>query len=359
MTNCPPPAPFISFEGEDFPAVESFDTMGLHGSLVQGLTAFGLLQRANPSAIPAATTRNRKVVITAPSSKTTTIAISALQKIRPDLKQVQAIVLVPTHERDQAFKLVLDTIGKKSRVPCRVCAGFLRQDVLIAAAATGTHLVVGTPVSVLTQIQSGRVPTAAVAMLALDDADLPALRGLANPVHEIFLRLPRRTTVLLAASALPTDPQLLAAGTAHNPVHVHAADGKLSLDRAKQFYIPIDRPETDSAPPPSPLARAAAVRDYRTVELRYLVVYEGASERSPLLDVIDVVRVHLIVHYDFPRDPMSYLWRVGRGGDGVSGRKASAVSFVVGEEDMRSLREVERLYGTRIDEAPANLGDFI
>ncbi|KAI9323952.1 P-loop containing nucleoside triphosphate hydrolase protein [Zopfochytrium polystomum] len=373
--------------------------MEFHESLLRGLIDSDfkhptLLQRR---AIPAATSQRRNLIIMAQSSegKTTMLAIAALQKIRPALKQPQAIVLVPTPEHALAFKSIVASIGKRTRVSCHACLGDLRHDVPVAAA--GPHLVVGTPAPVLTLIKSGRLPTSAIATLALDDADRTALRGLADPVHEIFLRLPRHTTVLLTSSSLPADLQLLATRTAHNSIHVQS-DHELTLARNKQFYVDVVRPEwkldtllevfdlvhaasaitycNDPATAShvaahlqqkgfpsaaiilddlSPLARASALRDCRSGVLRFPVVCENVG--GPLFVDFDFGFVDFFVQYDFPHDPKTYLRRVGRRAE--FGRRVAAVSFVAGEEDMRTLREVETMYGTEILEAPMNLRDLI
>ena len=67
-------------------------------------------------------------------------------------------------------------------------------------------------------------------------------------------------------------------------------------------------------------------------------------------------QVSLVVNYDLPTQTENYLHRIGRGGR--FGRKGLAINLVT-QNDLRSLREIERYYGTHVDELPVNVQDLI
>jgi len=71
---------------------------------------------------------------------------------------------------------------------------------------------------------------------------------------------------------------------------------------------------------------------------------------------IDVQQVSLVINYDIPKNPESYIHRIGR--SGRFGRKGVAINFVTAE-DFPVLRELEKFYNTRIDEMPANVAELI
>jgi superfamily II DNA/RNA helicase len=71
---------------------------------------------------------------------------------------------------------------------------------------------------------------------------------------------------------------------------------------------------------------------------------------------IDVAQVSLVVNYDIPRDYEAYLHRIGR--SGRFGRKGIAVNLVT-DSDRGTLRAIERFYGTKIQEMPANVDKYM
>jgi ATP-dependent RNA helicase DeaD len=76
---------------------------------------------------------------------------------------------------------------------------------------------------------------------------------------------------------------------------------------------------------------------------------EGRTEVLVATDVaargLDVPEVSLVVNFDIPPDPEYYVHRIGRTGRG--GRAGEAVTFV-NPREMRELRVIERVTGSRI-----------
>ena len=59
---------------------------------------------------------------------------------------------------------------------------------------------------------------------------------------------------------------------------------------------------------------------------------------------------------DLPTNRELYIHRIGR--SGRFGRRGVAINFVR-NEDVGTLRDIERFYSTRIEEMPANVGDLM
>ena len=72
--------------------------------------------------------------------------------------------------------------------------------------------------------------------------------------------------------------------------------------------------------------------------------------------LIDVQGVGVVVNYDLPMDKENYIHRVGR--CGRYGRKGIAINFVR-NEDVNTLREIEKFYSTDIPELPAHIQSFL
>ena len=67
-------------------------------------------------------------------------------------------------------------------------------------------------------------------------------------------------------------------------------------------------------------------------------------------------QVSLVINYDLPVNRELYIHRIGR--SGRFEKKGVAVNFVR-DEDVRTLKDIERYYSTDIDEMPMNVADLI
>ncbi|RUS20181.1 P-loop containing nucleoside triphosphate hydrolase protein [Endogone sp. FLAS-F59071] len=96
--------------------------------------------------------------------------------------------------------------------------------------------------------------------------------------------------------------------------------------------------------------RLEAISSARDFRVRVLVCSDLIARG------IDIDRVNLVVNLDLPRDPETYLHRVGR--TGRFGTTGLAVSFV-DDEEMRSIRVLQDEYGVKIRELPENISPNI
>jgi translation initiation factor 4A len=105
------------------------------------------------------------------TGKTATFSISALQKIDPEVKACQALILAPTRELAQQIQKVVVAIGDFMSLDCHACIGGtnVRED--MNALRAGPQVVVGTPGRVHDMIQRRVLSTTAMKLFILDEAD--------------------------------------------------------------------------------------------------------------------------------------------------------------------------------------------
>ena len=105
------------------------------------------------------------------TGKTATFSISVLQKLDPNVKACQALILAPTRELAQQIQKVVVAIGDFMSVECHACIGgtSVRED--MKALQDGPHVVVGTPGRVQDMIQRRVLKTDSMKMFVLDEAD--------------------------------------------------------------------------------------------------------------------------------------------------------------------------------------------
>ena len=130
--------------------------MGLKELLLRGIYAYGF---EKPSSIQqrgiVPCIRGRDVIAQAQSGtgKTATYAIAILQRIDPEVKATQALVLAPTRELAQQIQKVILALGDYMNVNCVSCIGGTRVREDQGKLEAGGQVVVGTPGRVYDMIQ--------------------------------------------------------------------------------------------------------------------------------------------------------------------------------------------------------------
>ncbi|HWQ61100.1 MAG TPA: DEAD/DEAH box helicase, partial [Negativicutes bacterium] len=105
------------------------------------------------------------------TGKTAAFGIPIMEKINPDSRQIQALVLTPTRELANQVAEELAKIGKFRRVKTLPVYGGQAIDRQIRAIRFGVQVVIGTPGRLLDHIRRGTIKLNHVQTLVLDEAD--------------------------------------------------------------------------------------------------------------------------------------------------------------------------------------------
>ena len=326
------------------------------------------------------------------TGKTATFSIAILQRIDPNLKAVQALVLAPTRELAQQIQNVVVALGDYMNIQCHACSGgtYVRED--MARLGDGAQVVVGTPGRVYDMINRGAFRTDKLKMFCLDEADEMLSRGFKDQMYEVFQLLPQDTQVVLLSATMPEDVLAVTKKFMRDPVRILVKRDELTLEGIKQFYIGVEKEEwkfetltdlyeTVTITQAVIFCNTRRKVDWLTEQLhsqeftvsamhgdmdqqqREVIMREFRSGSSRVLITtdllargIDVQQVSLVINYDMPANRENYIHRIGRGGR--FGRKGVAINFVT-EDDVRMLRDIEQFYNTHIEEMPMNVADLI
>lgn len=68
---------------------------------------------------------------------------------------------------------------------------------------------------------------------------------------------------------------------------------------------------------------------------------------------IDIERINIVINYDAPSDPNTYLHRVGRAGR--FGTKGLAITFVHDDKDMGVINEIQEKFVVKIEVLPETI----
>merc|ERR1719263_320265 len=93
--------------------------------------------------------------------------------------------------------------------------------------------------------------------------------------------------------------------------------------------------------------RELIMREFRSGSSRVLITTDVLARG------IDVQQVSLVINYDLPSNRENYIHRIGR-----FGRKGVAINFVT-DDDVRTLREIEQFYNTKVEEMPMDVAELM
>lgn len=379
--------------------VKDFDDMGLKDELLRGIYAYGfekpskIQQRA---ILPITTSEPPSDVIGQAQSgtgKTATFSIGLLQRIDHTKNELQGLVLAPTRELAQQIHKVILALGEFLNIKAHACVGGVNIQQDIAYLKEGVHIVVGTPGRVYHMINEKYLVTDNIKVLVVDEADEMLSRGFKDQIYEIFKMLPGTgMQVCLFSATIPPDVLEITEKFMIDPIRILVKKEELTLEGIKQFYINVQKEEwkldtlcdlyktltitqcvifCNSRKRVDDLANAMNDRKFTVSsmhgemppELRETIMRQfrtGATRVLITTDLlargIDVHHVSLVINYDLPRHKENYLHRIGR--SGRYGRKGVAINFVT-QQDITTLREIEKFYSTQIDEMPEDVANLL
>ena len=315
------------------------------------------------------------------SGKTAAFMLPILERIQPDVKDLQALVLCPTRElalqvadATRGFAKYLDGV---SVVPVYGGAPIVEQ---ITALNRGGQIVVGTPGRVLDLLRRGKMILADCRMVVLDEADEMLSMGFIDDVRDILKRTPWGRQTALFSATMPEPIKRLAEEELHSPEFVIVASKEVTVDTVEQRVAHAEPSEKlallesflKETNPRSAiifgrtkigtqrLADDLKRRGYKVRALhgdmgqgaRDSVMIAFRGQRVPLLvatDVaargLDVSHVTHVINYELPDEAEVYVHRVGR--TGRVGREGFAISFVSKKEQPK-LEQIERLLKRKI-----------
>ena len=368
------------------PLTSTFAEIGLPSALQRAVADLGF---ETPSAIQAqaipALLDGRDIVGVAQTGtgKTAAFGLPLLAAVDPSLVAVQAVVLTPTRELAMQVADAIASFAAQipglTVVPVYGGSPFLPQQ---RALQRGAQVVVGTPGRVIDHLERRTLTMDEVRFLVLDEADEMLRMGFAEDVENVLRRAPERRQVALFSATMPPAIRRVAEQHLVDPVEITVARQSSTVTSVRQTYAVVPFRHKVGA-----LSRVLAVSDADAAivfvrtrgaaeEVGSALVEKGISAayisgdvaqgerekivdrlRSGALDVLvatdvaarglDVERIGLVVNFDVPREPETYVHRIGR--TGRAGREGEALSFVTPSEQSR-LRQIERTTRVQLEQ---------
>lgn len=309
------------------------------------------------------------------SGKTTAFALPILQNIQLDLAQVQALILCPTRELVQQVMREIRTLGRKLE-GLQVRAVFGGEAVRQQAENLegGAHVLVGTPGRVLDLMGREILDLRYMKTFVLDEADKMLDMGFEQEMKAVLENLPAKYQSLYFSATIPDRIRDLSRRYQKNPLHIQTQNTDEQKPQIEHVLY-----ESEDSNRTSILMRILQQHPFQTALIfcnqkatadeivglmkeqdvscaalhgdleqrdrqRVMTLFQNGSCRILVATDIaarglDVDHLDLVVNYDFPNLPETYIHRVGR--TGRAGRNGVAVTLAKAFDAIRVL-EIEK-----------------
>lgn len=315
------------------------------------------------------------------TGKTAAFGIPMIEKVDPQNKAVQILILAPTRELSMQ---VADELRKFSKyvkgVKSLAIYGGQPIDRQIKALKQGVQIVVGTPGRVIDHIRRKTLKLDDVIGVVLDEADQMLDMGFLEDIETILESTPIERQTAMFSATMPKEIENIAKKYMKKPETIKVVHKELTVPKIAQYYFEVrnhekldalcrvlDMEDSDlgiifcrTKKGVDELVESLQSRGYsveglhgdlkQTQRDRVMKKFrDGTIDFLVATDVaargIDVDDVELVINYDIPEDFEYYVHRIGR--TGRAGKEGLAYTFVAGRQ-IRTLKALETYAKTKI-----------
>jgi ATP-dependent RNA helicase DeaD len=365
--------------------IECFNDLPLSKEVLRGIDRLGF---SSPSPIQAQTImpllEGRDVIGQAQTGtgKTAAFGIPMVERIDPEDRRVQGLVLAPTRELAVQTADHIRLISRYTKLKVLPIYGGESINKQINELKKGAHIVVGTPGRIIDHLTRKTLSLSAVTCVVLDEADRMLDMGFIKDIERILSKLPKNKQTSLFSATIDQSVLNVCNRYMKEPERILVSKDEIALPQISQYYMVVDprkkfealtgvldeqgverailfcrtRRETsrlarnlkakgyDAQPLHGGLTqpqRDAVMESYRRGKLRVLVATDVAARG------LDIVGVTHIINYDIPNEPSAYFHRIGR----TARMEADGTAItLVSEEQMADLRQIKAMTKTKIQE---------
>jgi len=314
------------------------------------------------------------------TGKTAAFGIPIVSGISPRERGVKAIVLTPTRELAIQVAHEISLIGKNKGISAYPIYGGVSIERQVKVLKGGRkQVIVGTPGRIKDLINRGVLRLDKVRYAVLDEADQMLDMGFIEDIEEILSKTPSEKQTMLFSATMPYEirklidnylrpgykfvkvsRELITPKVKQRILLVRSEDRLRALERILRenegtSTIVFVKTKRDAADVERELQRRGinaraihgdlsqrqrenVMRAFREGKVKVLVATDVAARG------IDIKDVGLVVNYELPENPESYVHRIGR--TGRAGREGLAISLVA-EPEKRRMYRIKGLKGIR------------
>lgn len=321
------------------------------------------------------------------TGKTAVFGICLMEKVNPDVRTAQALILAPTRELAVQIADELKKIGRYSRLRALTIYGGQSINVQIGLLRRGVQIIVGTPGRILDHLERRTLRLDAVKFVVLDEADRMLDMGFIDDVKEILSHTSKDRQTMLFSATMPPEILRLSNSYQRNPEKISVSRDEITIThiphtyaqvahedrlRALVEYLKLKRPfhtlvfcrmkhTADKLAYElqkngflvealhgglTQSKREQVTKRFRAGELRLLVATDLAARG------LDIPEISHVINFNLPDEPMVYTHRVGRTGRAGEGGNAFSI---ISPDELGLIRQIERECKIRMTEEKLEL----
>lgn len=374
----------------------SFETLNLNPSLIEGLAKQNITTPTTIQAEAIPVILSRQDVIAQShtgSGKTLAFVTPLFQLIDSSKREMQVLILAPTHELvmqiDAQIKLLAANSGEP--VTSTTIIGGANIEKQIKKLKEKPHFIVGSAGRILELIKKKKITAHTIKTIVLDEADSLLDNTNTKTIQDIIKTTLRDRQLCLFSASISDNTLELAQSLMKEPVVLKTAETVEMNPNIEHFYLKGDRRDKFEllrklivAEEPQralifvnqndSMQEIAEKLNYHQKETFMMRGNIKKEERKRALDAfrsgkikllissdltargLDIPEVTHIIHLDCPSNPNEYLHRAGRTARGHASGKSICI---VTDKDLSTLKKYQKKFKIEFEEMKVSHGKFI
>lgn len=296
------------------------------------------------------------------------------------VRPIRALILTPTRELAVQIGDSFSDYGKYVGLKHLTIFGGVKQGPQVEALRGGVDILIATPGRLHDLIGQGFVELDAITHFVLDEADRMLDMGFVADIKRLLPLLPKSRQTLFFSATMPADIVALSKSMLTDPVRVEVTPVSSAVDAIDQRVYFVEKPEKKKllvsllreedksvlvfsrtkhgADNISRLLSKSGIRseaihgnksqnhrqrvlaDFKSGKIRVMVATDIAARG------IDIRELEIVINYDLPDVPETYVHRIGR--TGRAGHSGTALTFCTPDE-RPLMKDIQRLTGKKLN----------
>jgi ATP-dependent RNA helicase DeaD len=316
------------------------------------------------------------------TGKTAAFGVPMIERLNPQVKSVQGLVLEPTRELAVQVAEHIGWFSKYTKLKVLPVYGGEPIGRQIRALEGNVQIVVGTPGRIIDLLERHILSLSSVKVVVLDEADRMLDMGFIDDIEYILSHVPANRQTSLFSATIDQSVMSICHRYMKNPEKILVSKDEIALTQMNQYYMVVNpcskfetlcrvlnenhieraiifcRTRTDTSILADRLSdrgydakplhagftqpqRDFVVNLFRKGELKLLVATDVAARG------LDIQGITHIINYDVPLDALVYFHRIGR--TARMGQEGTAITLV-GYGELTDFNSIKALTKTTIEE---------
>jgi ATP-dependent RNA helicase DeaD len=318
------------------------------------------------------------------TGKTAAFGVPMVEKLNPEIRKVQGLVLVPTRELAVQVAANIKLFAKYAKLKVLPVYGGEPIQRQIRALTSGVHIVVGTPGRLIDLLKRRVLNLSSVKTAVLDEADRMLDMGFIEDIEYILARTPSNKQTSLFSATIDKTVMSVCNRYMKNPEKILVSKDEIALTQMKQYYMVVNshrkygalcdilrenhvgraiifcKTRRGTSALSDKLRRKGCnvqalhagftqpqrdrvINSFRDGKLKLLVATDVAARG------LDIQGITHIINYDVPLEALVYFHRIGR--TARMGQEGTAITLV-GYGELSYFNDIKALTKTTIEEMP-------